>query len=276
MRLAIAGFNLESVTFLPNPTTLNDFEVLAKRGQDLLDSFSGTNTVPGGFIEECNAHKIEILPLVYSEAGADELCMLDINASYQNRKTFIKTVESISKVINIPLTVGGGVSALSDITNLLNAGADKVSINSAAVKNPNLVKKASLVHGSQCIVVAIDARRFQGNFRVVVKGGRELTPKKLVDWALYVQKIGAGEILLTSMDTDGVQKGFDVEMLKSITSKLTIPVIASGGVGELEHFYRGHQTRSTGLLAASVFHSGKYTIKEVKKFLDKKGVPVRL
>jgi len=110
----------------------------------------------------------------------------------------------------------------------------------------------------------------------VIKGGRELTPKKLVDWALYVQKIGAGEILLTSMDTDGVQKGFDAEMLKSITSKLTIPVIASGGVGELEHFYRGHQTRSTGLLAASVFHSGKYSITQVKKFLDKKGVPVRL
>ena len=212
----------------------------------------------------------------YSEAGADELCMLDINASYQNRKTFIKTVESIAKVINIPLTVGGGISDLSDITNLLNAGADKVSINSAAVKNPNLVKKASLVHGSQCIVVAIDAKRFQGNFRVVIKGGRELTPKKLVDWALYVQKIGAGEILLTSMDTDGVQKGFDAEMLKSITSKLTIPVIASGGVGELEHFYKGHQTKSTGLLAASVFHSGKFTIKKVKTFLDKKGVPVRL
>jgi len=212
----------------------------------------------------------------YSETGADELCMLDINASYQNRKTFIKTVESIAKVINIPLTVGGGISDLSDITNLLNAGADKVSINSAAVKNPNLVRQASLVHGSQCIVVAIDAKRFQESFRVVIKGGRELTAKKLVDWALHVQKMGAGEILLTSMDTDGVQEGFDVEMLRSITSKLTIPVIASGGVGKLEHFYKGHLTKSTGLLAASVFHSGKYTIRQVKRFLDQKGVPVRL
>jgi len=212
----------------------------------------------------------------YSDTGADELCMLDINASYQNRKTFIKTVESIAKVINIPLTIGGGISNLSDITTLLNAGADKVSINSAAVKNSKLVKQASLVHGSQCIVVAIDAKRFQGNFRVAVKGGRELTSKKLVDWALFIQKMGAGEILLTSMDTDGVQEGFDVEMLRSITSKLTIPVIASGGVGKLEHFYKGYLTKSTGLLAASVFHSGKYSINQVKKFLGQKGVPVRL
>jgi len=212
----------------------------------------------------------------YSDNGADEICMLDINASYQNRKTFVKTVEAIANVINIPLTVGGGISDLLDITNLLNAGADKVSINSAAVKKPNLIKQAALVHGSQCIVVAIDAKRLKGNFRVVIKGGRELTTKKLVDWALYVQKMGAGEILLTSMDTDGVQEGFDGEMLRSITAKLTIPVIASGGVGKLEHFYKGHQTRSTGLLAASVFHSGKYTIKKVKRFLDNKGVPVRL
>tara|TARA_Y100000768_G_scaffold386016_1_gene373433 strand:- start:1305 stop:2054 length:750 start_codon:yes stop_codon:yes gene_type:complete len=212
----------------------------------------------------------------YSLSGADELCMLDINASYQNRKTFIKTVESIAKVINIPLTVGGGVSALSDITDLLNAGADKVSINSAAVKNPKLIRKASLKHGSQCIVVAIDGKRYGKKMRVVVKGGREITNKELVSWAKRAQNLGAGEILLTSMDTDGVQNGFDSEMLKNVTNSVSIPVIASGGVGSLNHFYLGYLTKSTGLLAASVFHSKKYNIITVKKYLKKRGVPVRL
>ncbi len=212
----------------------------------------------------------------YSDAGADELCILDINASYQNRKTFLKTVESVSKVISIPLTVGGGVSDIMDITNLLNAGADKVSINSAAVKNPGLIKKASQKHGSQCIVVAIDAKRRDKSMVVVIKGGREFTDKKLLNWAKKVQLLGAGEILLTSMDTDGVQKGFDHEMLTTVTKNVSIPVIASGGVGELNHFYLGHQTKATGLLAASVFHSGKYNIKQVKQYLKTKGVPVRI
>ena len=212
----------------------------------------------------------------YSDAGADELCILDINASYQNRKTFLKTVESVSNVISIPLTVGGGVSDIMDITNLLNAGADKVSINSAAVKNPSLIKKASQKHGSQCIVVAIDAKRRNKSMVVVIKGGREFTDKKLLNWAKKVQLLGAGEILLTSMDTDGVQKGFDHEMLTIVTKNVSIPVIASGGVGELNHFYLGHQTKATGLLAASVFHSGKYNIKKVKQYLKTKGVPVRI
>ena len=212
----------------------------------------------------------------YSDAGADELCILDINASYQNRKTFLKTVESVSKVTSIPLTVGGGVSDIMDITNLLNAGADKVSINSAAVKNPGLIKIASQKHGSQCIVVAIDAKRRDKSMVVVIKGGREFTNKKLLNWAKKVQLLGAGEILLTSMDTDGVQKGFDHEMLTTVTKNVSIPVIASGGVGELNHFYLGHQTKATGLLAASVFHSGKYNIKQVKQYLKTKGVPVRI
>ena len=212
----------------------------------------------------------------YSDAGADEICILDINASYQNRKTFLKTIESVSKVISIPLTVGGGVSDIMDITNLLNAGADKVSINSAAVKNPNLIKKASQKHGSQCIVVAIDAKRRNKSMVVVIKGGREFTDKKLLNWAKKVQLLGAGEILLTSMDTDGVQKGFDHEMLTTVTKNVSIPVIASGGVGELNHFYLGHQTKVTGLLAASVFHSGKFNIQQVKQYLKTKGVPVRI
>ena len=179
-------------------------------------------------------------------------------------------------MINIPFTVGGGVSDLSDITQLLNAGADKVSINSAAVKNPSLIRHASLKHGSQCIVVAIDGKRHQNIMKVVVKGGREITKNELITWAKQVQSLGAGEILMTSMDTDGVQNGFDANMLKKVTSNVGIPVIASGGVGSLEHFYLGHLTKSTGLLAASVFHSRKYKIKTVKKYLSSKGVPVRL
>ena len=212
----------------------------------------------------------------YSSSGADELCMLDINASYQKRKTFIRTVESIAKVINIPFTVGGGVSDLADITQLLNAGADKVSINSAAVKNPSLIRHASLKHGSQCIVVAIDGKRYKNKMKVVIKGGREITKNELITWAKQVQSLGAGEILMTSMDTDGVQNGFDSNMLKKVTCNVSIPVIASGGVGSLEHFYLGYLTKSTGLLAASVFHSRKYKIKTVKKYLSSKGVPVRL
>ena len=149
-------------------------------------------------------------------------------------------------------------------------------INSAAVKNPSLIRKAALKHGSQCIVVAIDGKRHGRQMRVFVKGGRELTKKELVSWSKKVQSLGAGEILLTSMDTDGVQNGFDSEMLKKVTKNVNIPVIASGGVGELNHFYLGHLTKATGLLAASVFHSGKFKITKVKKYLSSKGVPVRL
>ncbi len=144
------------------------------------------------------------------------------------------------------------------------------------MKNPNLIKKASQKHGSQCIVVAIDAKRRDKSMVVVIKGGREFTDKKLLNWAKKVQLLGAGEILLTSMDTDGVQKGFDHEMLTTVTKNVSIPVIASGGVGELNHFYLGHQTKATGLLAASVFHSGKYNIQQVKQYLKTKGVPVRI
>lgn len=212
----------------------------------------------------------------YSDTGADEICMLDITASHEKRKTFIKTVEAISKVIEIPLTVGGGVSSLSDITGLLNAGADKISINSAAVLNPTLIKRASLKHGSQCIVVAIDGKRFDKEILVTIHGGRTKTKKRVVDWAKRAAFLGAGELLVTSMDTDGVQRGFDTEMLKSITAKVSIPVIASGGVGSLSHFKEGYYTRATGLLAASVFHKSKFSMHQVKNFLYNEGIPVRL
>ena len=214
----------------------------------------------------------------YSEAGADELCMLDINASYQNRKTFIKTVESIAKVINIPLTVGGGVSDLSDITNLLNAGADKVSINTAAVKNVDFVKEASKKFGSQCIVVAIDAKKVSENkWEVFTHGGRNKTGIDAVDFAKKVEENGAGEILLTSMDKDGTKSGYDVDLLKTITNNTNIPVIASGGVGTLDHLYDGIvKGGASAVLAASIFHYGEYKIKEAKEYLNSKNVSVRL
>jgi imidazole glycerol-phosphate synthase subunit HisF len=212
----------------------------------------------------------------YSDNGADELCMLDIKASHEKRKTFLKTVEAIAKVIDIPLTVGGGVSDIKDITTLLNAGADKVSINTTAVLKPNLIKIASLKHGSQCIVVAIDGKRYGKKMLVTIKGGRERINKTVVSWAKNVQNLGAGELLVTSMDTDGIQTGFDKEMLIAINKAVNIPVIASGGVGELKHFKEGYKTRSTGLLAASVFHTSKFSIQQVKKFLNQEGVPVRI
>ncbi|MAV82434.1 MAG: imidazole glycerol phosphate synthase subunit HisF [Pelagibacteraceae bacterium] len=212
----------------------------------------------------------------YSDSGADEICMLDITASHEKRKTFLKTVEAIAKVIDIPLTVGGGVSQLNDITTLLNAGADKISINTAAVLNPNLIKKASIKHGSQCIVVAIDGKRHNKKMIVTIKGGREKTDKTLINWAKKMQAFGAGELLVTSMDTDGVQKGFDKEMLKLINKEVTIPVIASGGVGKLRHFIEGYETNSSGLLAASVFHTSKYSITKVKNYLKRNKIPVRL
>jgi cyclase len=212
----------------------------------------------------------------YSDTGADELCMLDITASHEKRKTFLKTVEAIAKVIDIPLTVGGGISDIKDITTLLNAGADKVSINTTAVLKPNLIKVASIKHGSQCIVVAIDGKRFGKQMLVTIKGGREKTNKNVVYWAKIVQNLGAGELLITSMDTDGIQTGYDQEMLRAINKEVSIPVIASGGVGELKHFKEGYQTKATGLLAASVFHTSKFSIQQVKKYLEKEGVPVRI
>lgn len=212
----------------------------------------------------------------YSDTGADEICMLDITASHERRKTFLKTVEAIANVIDIPLTVGGGISDLTDITTLLNAGADKISINTAAVLNPTLIKKASIKHGSQCIVVAIDAKRYGNKMFVTIKGGREKTNKELIYWSKKSQSLGAGELLVTSMDTDGVQTGFDKEMLVMINKEVTIPVIASGGVGELQHFVEGYKTKSSGLLAASVFHNSKFTIRQVKTYLKRNMVPVRI
>ena len=215
----------------------------------------------------------------YDLEGADEIAFLDITATHENRKTIIDVVEKVADEVFIPLTVGGGVSSFSDVKNLLNAGADKVTINSAAVANPHIIDEISNKIGNQCIVAAIDAKKNeQGNgWKVYTHGGRKETDLDVYEWALEVQKRGVGEILLTSMDRDGTKEGFDIDLLKLISEALTIPVIASGGAGTLEHLKKavldGH---SDAILAASIFHFSVYSVKEVKEYLKKHGVLVRL
>ena len=214
---------------------------------------------------------------IYSDGGADEICFLDITASNENRDTIYEVVEKTSKKCFVPLTVGGGVRGIDDINKLLNCGADKVSINTAAVNDQNLIKESAKKFGSQCIVVAVDAKKIDSDWYVFSHGGTKNTGIKALKWAERLEKLGAGEILLTSMDRDGTKSGFDLELLKRTTSLLQIPVIASGGVGKLEHFEDGvKKGGASGLLAASVFHFAKFSIKDVKKFLIKRGIPTRL
>ncbi|MCM8800118.1 MAG: imidazole glycerol phosphate synthase subunit HisF [Candidatus Omnitrophica bacterium] len=215
----------------------------------------------------------------YESQQADELVFLDITASFEKRKIIIELVKRIAQNIFMPFTVGGGIRDLEDIRDLLNAGADKVSINTSAVKNPKLIKKSSGYFGSQCIVVAIDAKRIPSTNRwqVYINGGRTPTKLEAVEWAKEVAKLGAGEILLTSMDFDGTKKGYDLELIKNIANQVNIPVIASGGAGKPQDFYQVFKkTKATAALAASIFHYGEYSIKEVKRYLLKKSIPVRL
>lgn len=213
----------------------------------------------------------------YDQAGADEICFLDITASHESRDTLLDTVEQIAKQIFIPLTVGGGVKAVADVRRLLNAGADKVAMNTAAVQNPALVKEASEAFGAQCIVVAIDAKSVApGQWEIFTHGGRKPTGIDAIEFAQTVAGLGAGEILLTSMDRDGSKIGFDLELTKAITSAVSIPVIASGGVGNLQHLVEGVTLGGAdAVLAASIFHFGEYTIAEAKAELAKNGVVVR-
>ncbi len=220
---------------------------------------------------------------VYDAQQADELVFLDITASFQKRKTIVNLVEKIAQNIFMPFTVGGGVQDIDDIRNLLNAGAEKVSINTAAVKDPQLIKRAAARFGSQCIVVAIDAKakiidgKLQQNWSVYINGGRTPTELDAVTWAKECAELGAGEILLTSMDYDGTKDGYDINLTRQISTVVSIPVIASGGAGELEHFYRVFtETGADAALAASIFHYGQYTVKQVKDYLSEKGVSVRL
>jgi len=216
----------------------------------------------------------------YEKEGADELAMLDIAATVENRKTRLEWVNNVSSVIDIPLTVGGGISTLEDIELVLNAGADKVSMNSAAVKNPDLIRQAAQRFGQNKITVAIDARRnkkMASGFELVVSGGTQPVGKDAVDWAKQCQELGAGAILPTSMDGDGTQAGYDLEFTKAISDAVNLPVIASGGAGKLEHFYEGViRGGAQILLAASVFHYRLFKIREVKEYLRKKGLPVNL
>lgn len=215
---------------------------------------------------------------LYDKQGADELCFLDISASHEGRDTLFDMVSEVAETCSIPFTVGGGVRTNDDIRKLLLAGADKVGINTAAVKRPEFVREAAEKFGSQCIVVAVDAKTVApGKYEIFTHGGRNATGIDAVQWAQRMADYGAGEILLTSMDRDGTGKGFDIEMTKAISDAVSVPVIASGGVGELEHFVQGFRDAgASAMLAASVFHFGKFTIAQVKKELKTSGIPVRL
>ena len=214
---------------------------------------------------------------IYSEGGADEICFLDITASNENRATIYEVVKKTSEKCFVPLTVGGGVRSIEDINKLLKCGADKVSINTAAVQNTKIVMESSSKFGSQCIVVAIDAKRKGDGWEIFTHGGRKETGINAIKFAKQMEEYGAGELLVTSMDRDGTQKGYDIDLIKEISEMVGIPVIASGGVGNLDHLAEGiTKGKANAVLAASIFHYGKYSLKEAKQYLDSKGIPVRI
>ena len=214
---------------------------------------------------------------IYSDGGADEICFLDITASNENRDIIYDVVKDTSKKCFVPLTVGGGVRNVNDISKLLNCGADKVSINTAAVQNSEVVIDSSKKFGSQCIVVAIDAKKNGEKWEIFTHGGRKNTGIDAIEFAKKMEESGAGELLVTSMDRDGTQVGFDIELTSKISSKVNIPVIASGGVGNLDHLVDGIKLgKASAVLAASIFHYGKYSVKEAKEYLNSKGIPVRI
>ena len=215
---------------------------------------------------------------IYNDNGADEICFLDITASHENRGIILEVVKKTTEKCFVPLTVGGGIKTIKDISNLLRAGADKVSLNTAAVINPELIKEGAKQFGSQCMVVAIDAKKVGDNkWEVFTHGGRNPSGYEVLKFAEKMQSLGAGEILLTSMDRDGTKKGYDLDLTKKISDNLNIPVIASGGVGNLEHLYEGFNIgKASAVLAASIFHFGEYSIMEAKQYLDSKGIPVRI
>ena len=252
--------------------------MLKKRIIPCLDVDNGRVVKGVNFIDLVDAGDPVEQSKIYNAEGADELCFLDITASSDNRKTLLDVVQKTAENCFIPLTVGGGVRTLEDISNLLHSGADKVSINTAAVQNRNLVKEASNKYGASTIVVAVDAKKVSENkWKVFTHGGRNATDLDVIDYCNEVERLGAGEILLTSMDRDGTKTGFDNELLNTITSQLNIPVIASGGVGNLEHMYEGVSIGgASALLAASIFHFGEYRIEDVKRYLADKNIPVRI
>ena len=214
---------------------------------------------------------------IYSDGGADEICFLDITASNENRDTIYDVVERTSKKCFVPLTVGGGVRSVEDINKLLSFGADKVSINTAAVENPRVIEESSKKFGSQCIVVAIDAKKKNDKWEIFTHGGRNNSGINALEFAKKMENSGAGELLVTSMDRDGTQVGYDNELMSNITAIVNIPVIASGGVGNLDHLVDGIKLgNASAVLAASIFHYGKHSVKEAKEYLASKGIPVRI
>ena len=214
---------------------------------------------------------------IYSDGGADEICFLDITASNENRNTIYEVVRKTSEKCFVPLTVGGGVRSVGDINKLLNCGADKVSINTAAVQNSDVIIESSKKFGSQCIVVAIDAKKNNEKWEVFTHGGRNKTGIDALDFAKKMEDCGAGELLVTSMDRDGTQVGYDIDLMSKISTIVNIPIIASGGVGNLDHLVDGiEKGKASAVLAASIFHYGKHSIKEAKEYLDSKGIPVRI
>jgi len=214
---------------------------------------------------------------IYSDGGADEICFLDITASNENRDTIYDVVERTSKKCFVPLTVGGGIKNVDDISKLLNCGADKVSINTAAVQNSEVIVESSRKFGSQCIVVAIDAKKNNNRWEIFTHGGRNKTGIDAIEFAKKMEDSGAGELLVTSMDRDGTQIGYDIELMSNISSKINIPIIASGGVGNLDHLVDGIKIgNASAVLAASIFHYGTYSIMQAKEYLDLKGIPVRI
>lgn len=253
--------------------------MLTKRIIPCLDVKDGRVVKGVSFVNLRDAGDPVEVAAIYDREGADELCFLDITASHENRKTIIDVVEQTAARVFMPVTVGGGVRTLDDIRALLNAGADKVSINTTAVQQPEFVREAAQRFGTQCIVVAIDAKRQEagGQWQVYTHGGRKATGLDAVEWAQRMEGYGAGEILLTSMDQDGRQNGYDLELTAAVSARLSIPVIASGGVGTLEHLYDGLvKGKADAVLAASIFHYRTHTIQQAKTYLRERGVPVRL
>lgn len=251
--------------------------MLAKRIIPCLDIKDGQTVKGTNFVNLRQAGDPVELGKAYSEQGADELVYLDITASFEGRKTFTELVKRIAAHINIPFTVGGGIHELSDVDRLLNAGGDKVSINSAAIRNPQLIDDIAAHFGSQVCVVAIDARQTPDGWKCYLNGGRKETDRDLFDWAHEANERGAGEILFTSMDHDGVKNGYANEALSRLSDMLTIPVIASGGAGCKEHFKDAFiKGKADAALAASVFHFGEISIPELKSYLCKEGINVRL
>ncbi|MEX2321590.1 MAG: imidazole glycerol phosphate synthase subunit HisF [Saccharospirillum sp.] len=249
---------------------------LAKRIIPCLDVDKGRVVKGVNFVNIRDAGDPVEVARRYNEQGADEITMLDITATHEGRDTMVETVSAIAGQVFIPLTVGGGIRTLDDIRTMLNAGADKVSINSAAVFNPEFVKQASDRFGAQCIVVAIDAKRVDDHWEIFTHGGRKPTGIDAVEWAQKMEELGAGEILLTSMDRDGVKSGFDLGLTKAVADAIRIPVIASGGVGNLDHLADGVlEGHADAVLAASIFHFGEYSITEAKDVMAGRGIEMR-